>query len=278
MKRIFYFATVASLLLTGCSGNDETTPAERAEVPVNSSSYPGSFALSVQETYSHDQYPYAKNGKPGLYLDIRTSEIYAYSGNKIDMAVSSEGATMTINLGDVLLVGMLPATGPATAIVDLPETTEHIVIKSGTKENRYNVSVLRDAVKLVPDKGSFTDFGYSLYHRRPDNVFAFIGGTNTTNSHLYDEFLVRLRDAIPSLEDFEFKDGGYIPWPSASNGYWVDFPTKFFRYSDPADFDKAGDVLRDFTAERIVRDDIGVGLWLSNYDDRQYMSWMILRQ
>lgn len=270
MKRIFFALFVLSLL-AGCDGPlGEVLPGQDENDEI-SGEFCGDLILNLGENYLHNEYL----AKPGLYVQIRTATIYPYMGNLIENKVSLTGNTLSIQLGAVITCGMLCATGPATLSVELPAHIDRIVVSSAGREDIYGVDISETGMRLTADQPLFTRFEHDLYHRRPANSFAFIGGTNIGNTALYHEFLACLQAAIPSLEAFSFRQEGSLPWPEASDGHWVDFPTQFFRYSDPADFDKAGQVLRDFTRQKIVYDKIGVGFWLSNFDGRQYMSWLM---
>lgn len=271
MKRIFYL--LVCILLTGCSDPKQATLDDEHD----SRALTGDLIMNLRETYPYEQHPYANKGVTGMYIDIRTEKIYAYSGNSIENRVSTAGNVLTLELGKVLLTGMMPATGPATVVVDLPENIDKLIVERANRKDEYGIKIADDGVRIVPAGNTFTQFEHSLYLRRPENTFALIAGTYTDNTNLYYEFLDKLFSGIPSLEEFHFPEEGHLPWPVKSDGHYIDFPTKFFTYSDPSDFEEAGKILYEFAATRIVSPDSGVGFWLSNFDNRQYMSWMVLR-
>ncbi len=272
MKRILYLLPLL-LALAGCDKESNDV-------------YAGNFGLSVREVYCNVAGYVSPLGKIGLYLDIGTTEPFGHTGYYIEKSVSQNGNTLTIWLGNVIDRGKggFWVVAPIHTHVELPENITRLIVKSKGRTDQYNLSTLSTLTQVIPvGANSFSSFGHEYYFRRPENTFALISGTYTTNQYLHDEFVSQLLKTIPTLKETEFATDGLrpdsyiLPWPEVSDGHYVNFPTRFFTYANPADFDKAGDVLKDFTLNKIASAEEGVTFSLSNFNDKDYYSWMILQ-
>ena len=182
---------------------------------------------------------------------------------------------MIITLGDIIKPEItLPALGPARTSVDIPANITNITFVNNGKEDYFNLDITSKALTLMPlYTPSFVSSKHNVFFRRPKNTFAFVCGTNTTNQNLRSKFIEKLTSKI-KLKEYKFEGEGLIPWIAASDGHWVNFPTKFYTYNNSQDFEKAGNLLMEFAKENLQPND-GITMSLSNWDGKTYYSWLL---
>jgi len=64
-----------------------------------------------------------------------------------------------------------------------------------------------------------------------------------------------------------------IPYPERIAGHYHDTPARYFRYGSEADFDRAGELLEEFT-RTVISGQQGVTIWMVNWRNRAFRSWM----
>ncbi|MBD0851970.1 hypothetical protein [Maribacter arenosus] len=209
---------------------------------------------------------------PSLKLRINTTQRYHCGNYRILTSQSVSDNELTIKFEEIqepilcLLNG-----GPATSYIDIPEDINKLVFINGEIIDAYNIEIDNEVVSISVIINNFTSSLYSKTFRYPENTFAYVGGTNTDNTHIHDDFLNILINN-PLFTEYEFDGEGRIPYQVISDGHWVNMPSRFFKYNNVSDFDVAGQLLIDFATENIIPND-GVSFSLTNWNNRTYYSW-----
>jgi len=63
-------------------------------------------------------------------------------------------------------------------------------------------------------------------------------------------------------------------YPDSSSGHWNNYASLFFKYENESEFEKAGDLLKNFTQTNISPYD-GATISLISWNNKKYMSWMM---
>ena len=224
----------------------------------------------------------AENSVPELYLGLGTSKNYpcinyrivtenTFSKNKIHIKL------LGTTIGDICAT----AIGPATTSIPINTSngTFEIVLESKSKKEIFELKLSDNSVEL----SRIVRRGYNFlphifiqisdkWYKYPVNSFALVGGTNTNNTHLYENFLEQLKSDF-SIQEFNFDEDGVIPYPDSGSGHWVDFPSSFFTYESDAQFEEIGQSLINYSIENITPN-TGVGFSLYNWKNKSFHSWI----
>ena len=108
--------------------------------------------------------------------------------------------------------------------------------------------------------------------RYPQNSFAYVSGTNTDDTEIYDRFLEVLREN-PNFTEFEFEGEGRIPYPTISDGHWVNHASKYFLYTDYEEFQNLKLILENFSRENI-EENSGASISIYGWNNISFHSWL----
>lgn len=210
---------------------------------------------------------------PDLKLKLITEEIYPCINYNIITDQSIEKNELRIRMKEISNPGIcLTAIGPATAYIDLPENITEISFINGPTTDKYSITITREKISIDPIESNFTNLLFEETFRYPENSFAYVGGTNNDNTEIYQAFLEVLLEN-PNFTQFTFEGEGRIPYPTVSDGHWVDRPSKYFKYTDYEEFENLELILKDFSNETI-EEDSGVSLSIYGWDNISYHSWL----
>ena len=264
-KLIFIGFTV---LFFSCTSGDEATRSTEYSEYMLAVSIETDIDFMPKEIYTSNDVQI-----PELKLELRSTEIYGCLNFGVEVSQFKNERTLIIRFESIVEPGIcLTAMGPARTMVDLPLDVNKIIFINGNKLDEYDVSINEEKVSFSAVSKSFTTSLYDDTFRLPKHSFAFVCGTNTDNTHIYDEFLAILRED-PAFEEFEFEGDGRIPYVETSDGHWVNHPSKYFKYKEVSDFEKLAVVLNNFSSQHIKKNS-GVSIALTSWDNRQYYSWV----
>ncbi|CAM4339857.1 hypothetical protein [Gillisia limnaea] len=210
---------------------------------------------------------------PSLKLKLITSKIFPCVNYGMSTTEFTNGKELIIRFNEILEPEVcLTAIGPAISYIDLPITTDKITFISGNIIDRYSIEINQEKICISLIENNFTSSLHTITFRIPENSFAYVCGTNSNNTSIYNDFLTIL-EQNPDFVGFEFEGEGRIPYPESSSGNWVNHPSKFFIYSDFQEFNKLANILNDFSAENIVENS-GVTIAISSWNNIRYYSWI----
>lgn len=222
--------------------------------------------------YPKEEYA-QENSMPKLYLHFETKKIYPCENYNIQTSTFKQSNELIIRFDKINADNMcLTALGPATTRIELPSNITSVVLINGKSIDRYLLNQTREMVELTLDTQSFSVPAYYKVYRFTENSFAYVCGTNLDNTYIYNDFLKILKDSLP-LTELKFSNDGHIQYPLRSMGNYTDFDAVYFSYTNRADFDKAGDLLRNYTLKN-KETFYGVSICLVNWQNKYYRSWM----
>ena len=232
---------------------------------------------SIMETdiefYAREVYLDPEPSEPVLTLDFRTTKIYNCYNYYIDFDYSSEDRELKVIFQSIGMTEIcLTALGPAKGWLKIPEDTKRLTLVRGETTDVYEVDINDQRVKLHPVDTNFTKLVHERTYRAPEDSFAVVCGTNLQETGLCDEFNNLILE-IPTVTEFEFEGVGLRPYPDSSSGNWNNTATRFFLYQEDAAFIQAGEVLKDFAAEKIEPNK-GNTIAIIGWDGRKFYSWL----
>ena len=255
------------LLLFSCTSGDEVSKSTEYSEYMLAKSIKTDIDFMPEEIYTRNDVQI-----PELKLELRSREIYGCLNFGLEVSQFKNEKTLIIRFESIIKSGIcLTAMGPARTMVDLPLDVNKIIFINGNKLDEYDVSINEEKVSFSAVSKSFTTSLYDDIFRFPEHSFAFVCGTNTDNTYIYDEFLDILRED-PAFEEFEFEGAGRIPYVEASDGHWVNHSSKYFKYTEVSEFEKLAAVLNNFSSQHIEKNS-GVSIALTSWDNRRYYSW-----
>ena len=266
MKKIIVL--LVSIFSYGCSLNEDNIEGEYAQY-INSNSIASEIQFMPEETYAN--YSVAQN--PSLRLKLITKEIFPCINYSIGTSEFINGAELIIRFEKIVNPGACAtAIGPATKYVDLPQNINKLILINGKSIDKYDITIDSQKVKINLIESHFTTSLYDNTFRYPENSFAYICGTNTTNTNIYTDFLNILL-ANASLKEISFQGEGRIPYPISSSGHWVNHKTRFFKYNTFSDFESLGQTLTNYKNGNITPNG-GVTIALKSWNNSNHFSWM----
>jgi hypothetical protein len=222
------------------------------------------------------EYHAQTDSAPVTLLSMQTKKVYSCCNYAILSGLVQLGDELTVNISGIQAPEIcLPALGPAggSHYLALPEGTYSLSFARGLQpKDTYTLTVTRASFEIKAHDSSFTEPSYTIYWRYPANSFAYVCGTMTDTTWIYDDFLAVLMSQV-ELEEIHFPENGEICYPRASQGHYVDMPARYFIYKTEADFEKAGEILQSYS-ESIVSQHSGVSIYLRNWKDRSFRSWL----
>ncbi|RMH93479.1 MAG: hypothetical protein D6681_13635 [Calditrichaeota bacterium] len=230
----------------------------------------GGINFSVREFHPG----YQENVAPEIFLFAATEKIFPCFNYYLHSEIVTLGNTILVAIQGAKKPDIcLTALGPARMQepLELSPGVYHLVWKYRDATDVYQLEITDTSIVVSGDSGSFTRPEFHTFWRYPPNSFALVCGTTPEFPTIRDEFVDTLLSVV-SLREFQFPRGGVIPYPTRSSGHYIDLPARYFYYDTEADYDRAGEVLRDFSRRRI-RPGSGVSIYLVNWKNRWFRSW-----
>nr|WP_159039948.1 hypothetical protein [Christiangramia fulva] len=255
MKRIYIILTF--LAAVSCSTNEEISV---VDTDIN---------FMPVEVYNN----WNLSEIPSLKLLLTTLKNYPCSNYSIITEQTIDNDELIIRFQEIYAPGnCLTSIGPARSYIDLPENIHEVIFINGNETDKYSIEVGQEKIFIQPVENSFTHTLYNNTFRYPENSFAYVCGTNTDNTEVYEEFLNILKQN-ENFTEFEFQGEGRIPYPDSSSGHWVNHPSKFFKYSDYDEYKNIKGLLENFTSENI-EENSGVTISIYGWDNISFHSWL----
>ncbi|MBL7067877.1 MAG: carboxypeptidase-like regulatory domain-containing protein [Candidatus Marinimicrobia bacterium] len=215
--------------------------------------------------------------EPFVKANLATEESFGCSNLKILTNVNISSNQIDIEyLGATLIGDCDLGEGPATTSIPLQISSGlyNLYIKQQDIIDKYLLTVADTSI-IVKSNGNnlLSEPNFTIYWRYPKNSYVLVGGTTTETQWIYNDFLALLQDSI-NLQEIAFPDYGKVCFPQESQGYYVDMPEKYFKYSNEEDFDKTGLLLNKYSKD-VISKYSGVGIWICNWKNKKYYSWIL---
>jgi len=266
IKSIFVFSTLAILpIFLSCNILDSNRTGQELS-PIE-----GNIIFFVHESYQD----YNSVGKPRIILGLITEKIYPCFNYEIIQRVKLIGNRISVNLAGIYISDFcLTALGPASSssFLDIPAGEYSLNFSYKNVTDRYSLTVTDSSIKLTKLTAQFTKPKFELYWRYPANSLAYLCGTTTATSWIYEDFLDTLLSKI-HLKEFQFPDSGVMPYPRSSQGHYYDAPAKYFYYETEEDFDNAGEILKTYS-HNVINQYEGIGISLIGWNNKKFYSWL----
>lgn len=226
------------------------------------------ISINIREVYN----PINMAQKPLIKLELTTDNYFPCYSYDVITSHSINNNELKIKIeGAVKYQDCISARDRATPYIDFAENINQLTLINGKETDQYSINISDEKITIRPVKSSFTKPLFNVLFRIPENSFAFVGGTNTDNSYIYDDFLSILQQN-ENFEEFEFKGDGRIPFPEASYGHKVNFPSRFFTYNDFEAFENLETTLQNYMLETNT-DNSGVVISIYGWNNINYYSW-----
>lgn len=266
MKKLLIL-TIA-LTIISCNSNDAETDTPIKAEYISENSISTNINFMPEEIYSSSDFPQT----PLLKIKLITEEEFPCVNFHIKTTEFVNENELIIRFDGILDSGVCAtAIGPAISYIDLPQNITKLTFLNGKVIDTYSIDINDEKITIELIKNKFTNSLFNKTFRIPKNSFAFVCGTNTNNTNVYEDFFSLLKQNN-SFTEFEFKGEGRIPYPKTSSGHWVNHPSKFFIYSNPAEFENIDNLLNAFSTQNIEKNS-GATIVVYGWNNFKYYSW-----
>lgn len=267
MKKTLKYIFIFSFLIIFGSCEYLSSDPDYKMLPID-----GKLKFNISESYAD----YNKAGLPVIYFNLKTEKIYGCLNYEIITDITTSNRNVDVNILGIREPNIcLTALGPAASStpIELPDGTYNLNIHSADFSNTYNISVNDKSINIDGTSFTETEPAHRINWRYPKNSFAYLCGTLTQDSSIYNDFLDTLKSKI-DLQEFTFPDSGNIPYPTRSAGHYNDMPARYFYYKNEIDFNKIGDILKSYK-EKYLKDKTGYGIQVINWLNKYFYSWLL---
>jgi hypothetical protein len=263
MKNIILL-TLITIICLSCNKDDS----EYSQF-MNSNSIQSNVEFQIIENYS----TYGAIQPPTLKLRLKTVDQFGCSNYSITTTEFNNGNELIIRFEEIFKPTFcLTSIGPAETVINLTDNISKLVFLNSDNVDIYSITINSQEVEISEIENNFTNLLSDKTFRYPEKSFAFVCGTNTDNTYIYNDFLNLLVNN-QTLTEIQFDNTGRIPFTQSSSGHWVNHESRYFKYKNTSDFEDLGQVLSDFTTQNIIPDS-GVTIRLTSWDNRQHLSWI----
>lgn len=268
MKKLLTLVLLG-LTIMGCSSDDDVTinTSDYSEYIIENS-ISTDINFMAEEIYSD----FENSQTPLLKLKFITEEQFPCVNYGLKTTEFLNENELIVRFEEILEpVGCYTAIGPAISYIDLPENINKLTLINGNVIDKYSVDINIEKITINLIENDFSISLYDKTFRIPENSFAYVCGTNTNNINIYNDFLSIL-EQNNSFTEFEFNGEGRIPYPETSSGHWVNHPSKFFIYSNLAEFENLENILNDYSTQNIEVNS-GATIAIYGWNNLKYYSW-----
>ncbi|PQV49623.1 hypothetical protein CLV33_103261 [Jejuia pallidilutea] len=268
MKKILIFTLIGFVFLGCNSDNDEVlNDSDYAEFIIENS-INSEINFMVEEVYTTNEIE-----EPVLKLKLITSEIFPCINYGLSTTEFINGNELIIRFEQIIESELcFTALGPAISYIELPENTNRITFLNGSVIDKYSTDINEQKISLTLIEKNFTTSLYDKTFRIPENSFAYICGTNTTNTNIYTDFSDIIEQNIDFIE-FEFEGEGRIPYPETADGHWVNHPSKYYKYTDSVKFNSLATIMNEYSSKNI-KENSGVTISIYSWNNIKFHSWI----
>ncbi|MFH4968140.1 hypothetical protein V8G61_08040 [Gaetbulibacter sp. M240] len=268
MKRLLIFVLIEFAFIACSSNNDGLiTDPDYAEY-ITENAIDTEINFMAEEIYTTNE-----SQEPVLKLKLISSKIYPCINYQLSTTEFINGNELIVRFEQIIEPDIcLTALGPATASIDLPENISKLTFLNGIVIDKYSVAINEQKISVTLIENKFTTSLYNNTFRIPENSFAYVCGTNTNNTNIYTDFSAIIGQN-PDFTEFVFEGEGRIPYPETTVGHWVNHPSKYYKYTDSAQFDTLANILNAYAAENIEANS-GVSIAIYGWNNINFYSWI----
>lgn len=268
MKKILIL-TLIGFTIFGCSSDNENV--------LNNSDYSEYIIENSIETdinfMPEEIYSTNETQEPLLKLKLITSEIFPCINYGISTTEFMNGSELIVRFEEIIEPELcLTAIGPATSYIELPQNTNKVTFLNGNIIDKYSIEINQQKISITLIENNFTSSLYDKTFRIPENSFAYVCGTNTNNTNIYEDFSAII-EQNPDFIEFEFEGEGRIPYPETTDGNWVNHPSKYYKYSNSEEFNNLANILNDYSSDNI-EENSGVTISIYSWNNVKFYSWI----
>ncbi|MCB0744537.1 MAG: carboxypeptidase regulatory-like domain-containing protein, partial [Ignavibacteriae bacterium] len=192
--------------------------------------------------------------EPFVKIYIETEEVFGCSNYKIITKNKITQNIVDIAFEEISDTGVCATSiGPAT--IDIPlkilEGKYTLNIKQQDVVDKYFVTVSDTSILIEPNGVNLiSQSKYSIFWRYPKKSFALIAGATEATKEIYYNFVKMISDST-NVYEITLPDYGQLCYPRNTQGLYVEFPSKFYKYKNEEEFDKIGSMLIKYSKENI---------------------------
>lgn len=271
MKRfLFLFSFCFYAFITSCEKSDNSIIENYAQY-IGNSSVSTDFNFYSEEIYENSNVA----NTSVLILNFATTTSFPCINYGISTSSFFENNELIMRFDSIAKSDLcLTAIGPASAYIDLPESTERLVMLNGNSIDLYEINITREKVEINPVASNFTHLKYQTIFRYPENTFVYECSMDKSETTIYNDFLKILSDSL-TVTAYNFSGKGRIPYAEDYTENNRKSLTKYFQYENEKEFEKAGQLLEVFVKKKSINENTTAYISLTSWKNGKYLSWMM---
>lgn len=268
MKKILILILIGCTIVS-CSSDDENsiTTSEYSEYIIENA-IATDINFMPEEIYTTNEIQ-----APILKLKLSTSEIFPCINYGISTTEFIKGSELIVRFEQIIEPEIcLTAIGPAVSYIELPQSVNAVTFINGSVIDTYSIDSNEEKIAITLIETNFTTSLHDKTFRYPENSFAYVCGTNTNNTNIYEDFSSIIAQN-PDFIEFEFEGEGRIPYPETTSGNWVNHPSKYYTYTDAVEFNNLANIMNAYSSDNI-EENSGVSISISSWNNINFYSWI----
>jgi len=265
MKRISVFSIIF-LLIYSCEKDKPITENDYSDY-ITSDSITCEISFYPLENYES----YNSIDTPDLKLYFQSNMYYMGGIHYLAYSRFEENNELIIRFDSIqnYALGFLEPT-TANAYIVLPEYINRLTLINGHTIDQYEILISKDKVEIYSIVKNYTNVFYDKLFRYPENTFNFSCWTDTIENNICTEYLNILLNEI-SLKEYKFSGEGIIPYSYYTSNS-PDHYVAVYKYENESDFDRAGELLKEYTLEHIPQNQ-GHSISLIGWNNKHFHSY-----
>ncbi len=259
---------ILSIFIFSCNTNDEEANETEYSEFITGNLIETQINFMTEEIYTKNE-----TQEPVLKLKLISSEIFPCINYILSTTEFTKGNELIIRFNEIIEPEIcLTALGPAISYIDLPLDINKVTLINGNTIDKYSIDINEQKISVTLIENNFTTSLYDKTFRIPENSFAYVCGTNTSNTNIYTDFSAIIGQN-PDFTEFEFEGEGRIPYPDKTDGNWVNHPSKYYKYTDSLEFNNLANILNDYSLQNI-EENSGVTISIYSWNNIKFYSWI----
>jgi hypothetical protein len=270
MRKFLYISYILFISISCTKENDSITGDYSKYITGDSIDHKVDF-------YPVEMYLKSTIDTPAMKLYFKTQKSFGCVNFGIAINKLISNNTLILKFDHIIQSNFcLTAIGPATTLADLPDNIDSLILINGHSIDVYLVTITKEfiAIKSINSNFSSLTKERAKIFRYPENTFSYECEMGINETSIFNEFFKILKDNL-SITEFTFNGVGFKPYGENYTENTRQSLNKYFHYGNQLEFDRAGELLRNFVLSKNLNKNTSAYISLTSWNNKKYLSWMM---